>query len=118
LSHKIRRDELGPLIGAVIFSRDGKLMAITPGRAGVRLVETATGRELATLAGNDQWPACFSPDGTQLIACGDDDSLKIWDLRLIRQELAAMHLDWEAPPLPPAQPVTAKRLIVSIVGSN
>lgn len=30
----------------------------------------------------------------------DKSPPRVWDLRRIRQQLAAMRLDWEAPPLP------------------
>ena len=47
------------------------------------------------------WPRCFTPDGAQLIAHGSESqALHVWDLRLIRRELAGMGLDWNAPPLP------------------
>jgi hypothetical protein len=39
----------------------------------------------------------------------------VWDLRLIRRELAARGLDWELPPYPPAAPVDGP-LRVKVVG--
>jgi hypothetical protein len=50
--------------------------------------------------------ACFTPDGTKLIALsgGKVRGIRVWDLRLIRQHLANMGLDWDAPPYPPADP--------------
>ena len=30
-----------------------------------------------------------------------DQQVRLWDLRLIRQELAQMNLDWDLPPYPP-----------------
>jgi hypothetical protein len=29
-----------------------------------------------------------------------DQQVQLWDLRLIRQELAELHLDWDMPPYP------------------
>jgi hypothetical protein len=29
--------------------------------------------------------------------------VQLWNLRLIRQELAQMHLDWDMPPYPPVE---------------
>jgi hypothetical protein len=49
-----------------------------------------------------------------LISTDASDLVYVWDLRLIREELTAMHLDRDAPPLPKAKPATAKRLSVSI----
>ena len=46
----------------------------------------------------------FTPDGTKLIGFsnGKVKGIHVWDLRLIRQHLAAMGLDWEALPYAPA----------------
>jgi WD40 repeat protein len=44
----------------------------------------------------------FSPDGSQLAAAQANKQVQLWDLRLIRQELAQMNLDWDMPPYPPA----------------
>jgi tetratricopeptide (TPR) repeat protein len=68
-----------------------------------RLVERATGRELARLEDPDQLASAakFTPDGTQLVV-GAKDGLRVWDLRRIRTELSKLGLDWDAPPYPPA----------------
>ena len=42
---------------------------------------------------------CFSPDGTQLLLTYEGGVAELWDLRLIRERLAEMNLDWESPPL-------------------
>src|SRR5437773_1735233 len=75
-----------------------------------RLVTIATGRELARLedpdrhGGRGAWlAATFTPDGTRLVA-PSRDGLRVWDLRAIRRELAALGLDWDAPPYPPDDP--------------
>jgi tetratricopeptide (TPR) repeat protein len=48
-------------------------------------------------------PACFTPDGTRLIAsCSGETALYVWDLRLIRQQLKELDLDWEWDELKPA----------------
>ena len=49
----------------------------------------------------------FSPDGSQLAAVQHDQQVQLWDLRLLRQELAKMHLDWDMPPFPPAEKTAA-----------
>jgi tetratricopeptide (TPR) repeat protein len=44
-----------------------------------------------------------SPDGTQLIVTTNTSHcVHVWDLRLIRERLREMHLDWDLPPYPPA----------------
>jgi WD40 repeat protein len=82
----------------VAFAPNGQLMAVTDSAFTVRLFETATLRELATFGMPEpQFIHClaFSPDGSQLAVGGQTPVIYLWDLRLIRQELAVMKLDWE-----------------------
>ena len=84
--------------GPLAFTTDGKILAITHSLRDVRLIETATGRELATLAAPEQYPIrclCFRPDGEQLAAATGNRVLQVWDLRRIRERLAEMGLNWE-----------------------
>ena len=87
----------------------------------VRLADAATGHELArltTLQPMIPTPLVFSPDGTKLIASTTRKTALVWDLRRIRNRLALMGLDWDAPaypvalaasrapgPVPPPRPV-------------
>jgi tetratricopeptide (TPR) repeat protein/WD40 repeat protein len=66
-----------------------------------RLVEVATGRELARLEDPEQntGRAALTPDGTKLVVAARN-GLRVWDLRRIRAELAKLGLDWDAPPYP------------------
>jgi WD40 repeat protein len=86
------------------FSPDSRLLALSDVFSVIRLVETATGREVARLTGPEpSWylPACFTPDGTRLISNGPDPSaLYVWDLRLIRRQLKELGLDWDWPQYP------------------
>jgi WD40 repeat protein len=96
--------QVGRATLTMAFSRDDRLLALDDsGR--VRLVDPDSGRELATLdAGTDSsahfFCLAFSPDGTQL-AAGRDHIIHLWDLRHIRAQLAALGLDWDAPPYRP-----------------
>ena len=96
----------GPYIGGtyLAFSPDGKLIAVETGQGVIRLVDSATIRECARLEDPHKDKAtrlCFSQDGTQLIvAC--NNNIHVWDLRIIRGQLAEMDLDWELPKYPPA----------------
>jgi eukaryotic-like serine/threonine-protein kinase len=95
----------GPKIGgdSAAFSADSKMLAVTNGSA-VRLVDPDSGREFASLDDPNQdrpRDIIFSPDGTLLVAANDDSrSVHVWDLRLIREQLAAMGLDWDLPKYP------------------
>ena len=98
----------GPLIGspgAFAFSPDSSLLAVETGKGVVRLLSPTTGREHARLEdpnGDRAIRLAFSPDGTQLLANGEGESLHLWDLRAIRAELAARKLDWKLSAYPPA----------------
>ncbi|HEY7308776.1 MAG TPA: WD40 repeat domain-containing serine/threonine protein kinase [Gemmataceae bacterium] len=108
---KLGGTPLNPL-GA--FSHDGNLLALGDVPGMIRLVVTDSGAELARLTAPERsrlFPCCFTPDGTQLIAVGDDTrDMHIFDLRRIRAGLAELDLDWDAPPLsagstPPPPPL-------------
>jgi serine/threonine protein kinase/WD40 repeat protein/tetratricopeptide (TPR) repeat protein len=106
------------------FSADGKILAIVPDSLSaepVRLIDPSTGQQFATLAlpypERVRW-LCFSPDGSQLAACCSGHGIRVWDLRLIRQQLVDMGLDWELPPYPPAESPSAKPLQVKVVQGN
>ena len=94
--------EAGPRFGASgAFAPDSRLMAIQSTTGAVRLVDRASGGELARLeVPNLQGIACpvFTPDGTKLIGLGN--GIRVWDLRLVRQQLAELGLDWDLPPYP------------------
>jgi serine/threonine protein kinase/WD40 repeat protein/Tfp pilus assembly protein PilF len=104
--------------GPVAFSPDGSLFAVASNFGIVRLLETSTGRELARLEDANQagvsWPV-FTPDGAGLLLTADEGrSIHVCDLRLIRAQLAKMHLDWDAPPYPPAVPAATGPLKVKV----
>ncbi len=117
--------QTGELPRPLAFSPDGMILATAAGGLSsqpVRLVESSTGREFATLSvPYPEWVLwlCFSPDGSQLAACCSGHGIRIWDLRLIRRHLADMGLDWNLPPYPPAEPLAAtKPLKIKVVADN
>jgi tetratricopeptide (TPR) repeat protein len=72
----------------------------------VRLLDGEGLREFATLEAPDDAPTTlhFTPDGSRLIlTAGRPAHVRVWDLRLLRSELAKMGLDWDAPPYPPVK---------------
>jgi tetratricopeptide (TPR) repeat protein len=73
----------------------------------VRLVDTATGNILATLAGPDSTlisGLCFSPDGSRLAVARQDREVQLWDVRALRRQLTAFGLDDGMPPYEPQIP--------------
>jgi serine/threonine protein kinase/WD40 repeat protein len=107
LIRPIRRDVAGHS-SYVAFSPDGGLMALEMAPGIIDLKDAATARTVARLEdphGDAAGWISFSPDGTQLVVTAvGARAVHIWDLRLIRQRLAKMRLDWDAPPYPPADP--------------
>jgi len=99
------RDRAGDLHGALAFSPDGTVLALLESRlTRIKLVAVPDGRELATL--EEGVPVCFSRDGGTLASYEvESKRLAFRDLRLIRQQLATMQLDWDLPPLPPSPAV-------------
>ena len=94
----IPRDRAGDMPGDMAFTPDGRILALLRGRnAGVTLVSFPEGKELASL--DTGRPLAFSPDGDRLLTTGESSrGLLLWDLRLIRQQLAALQLNWDSPP--------------------
>ena len=80
------------------FSPDGATVALDIAEHMIHLFVAGTDRELATLpTGHFVAYLCFSPDGTQLLMTYEPGRAELWDLRLIRQELAELNLDWASP---------------------
>ncbi|HEY7314641.1 MAG TPA: WD40 repeat domain-containing protein, partial [Gemmataceae bacterium] len=101
-----RRSDLPP--GFLAFRPDSQVVALTPSDRAIRLVDCATGRELATLTSPGHRPytqLCFSRDGNRLAALCGLNSVQIWDLSLIHRGLAERNLHddfpWAAAPEPP-----------------
>jgi WD40 repeat protein len=114
--------EPGPQLGPGFpwdISSDGRLVVMSMRDGIYRLVELATGRELAQLeAPNRTAPtAFFTPDGARLVT-GAADGLRVWDLRRIRAELTRLGLDWDAPPYPETPKATPEPLEVRVVGTE
>jgi WD40 repeat protein len=102
----VPRTQGGEGVGHLAFSADGGLLALAMSRHEVQLLDPATGRELATLRPPEPvivGRPCFSPDGSRLAVATEGQGVQVWDLRRLRQQLAAIGLDWD----PPADPTPA-----------
>ena len=105
------------------FTPDSRFFAVESGQGAIRLVDPTTGSEKVRLEDPNQEPAyalVFTPDGTRLLAISDDaKATHVWDLRLIRRQLAELDLDWDAPPYPPAPaPQKLEPLHVTVIGAE
>jgi WD40 repeat protein len=86
------------------LSPDGEIWAIGNPPYNTHLYSTATGRRLAVLEPPHQAPIAslaFSPNGATLAVMQRDSVVQLWDLRRIRQHLAALNLDLDLAPSGP-----------------
>src|SRR5262249_23171665 len=103
--HRIARDHAA-LGGPLAFSPDGKILALAITDSVIRLVNPATGDELATLDTSVRRllsAFCFSPKGNYLAAATENHAIQLWDLRRIRGRLGQLGLDWASPSIPPLE---------------
>jgi WD40 repeat protein/tRNA A-37 threonylcarbamoyl transferase component Bud32 len=123
LSWRLERT-IGTQGGHFAFSPDGCLLALCAGDV-IRLYDFASGRPVATLSSPDTSnvgnPA-FSADGTRLAVNAASHRIHVWDLRRVRASLAALGLDWDAPPLasPPPDdgPTPPEPVRLDVVGGT
>jgi hypothetical protein len=112
---------LGNSAGGGVFSADG-LLAVQNVPGVVRLVRPSTGKEIARITVPETIPLIpirFTRDGRRLVCQGDENgALYVFDLGLIRTQLAAMGLDWDAPPCPTESNSAPAPVAVRIVGTD
>ncbi len=86
-----------PYQGHLAFAHDGKVLALELTSGIVDLVNAQSGKTLARLEDpNRERPGWmgFTPDGTRLVTIANySRAIHVWDLRRIREGLAAIGLD-------------------------
>jgi WD40 repeat protein len=98
--HAVPRQAIGR--GPLIFSANSRILAVSLRQYGVTLIDPETARELATLDEDGKELALgFSPDGGFLATLGQNNTLRLWDLRRIRSQLKEIGLDWPGPAILP-----------------
>jgi WD40 repeat protein len=84
------------------FSPDGRFLVISTAPTSLRLIDTATLKEVATLEPPESYSTksiAFSPEGSLLAQFTNRNGVvHLWDLRILRMELAAMGRDRSFPP--------------------
>jgi len=116
----------GPALGKTAmpgaFSADGGLLALQDVPGVVRIVVPESGKEVARLTAPEPIrldPLCFTRDGRRLVCRAKESGfLHIFDLGLIREELAAMRLDFEASALPTTEQRSPPPVEVQLVGAD
>jgi len=97
------------------FSSDNRLVAVGGGSGSIRLVLREKDEEIARLSppeGGAIWPCGFGPDGTLLLAQGEETrALYVFDLRRLHTQLTELGLSWDLPPFPPARPEESDRVL-------
>jgi hypothetical protein len=89
----------------------------------IQLLDATTLQELATLELTQPLilgQPTFGPEGTLLAAVFGVDGVVLWDLRLVRERLAAMNLDWALPASPPPRPTgdECPRIVIEPAGGT
>ena len=91
-----RPDTVSPM--AVAFNPAGDLLAYVHDRAGIRLLDAASGATLCNLTLTPPPDRIsrleFDRTGGRLLAATPFHGVRVWDLRAIRDRLAGVGLDW------------------------
>jgi hypothetical protein len=99
----VPRGLTGGTHGRCAFTKDGGTVALSMGAGVIGLYDTTSFECLATLEPPEVKAVAdldFNPDGSQLAVASGDQSIHLWDLRLLHRELAELNLDFRGLPLP------------------
>jgi serine/threonine protein kinase/WD40 repeat protein len=81
----------------VAFAPDSRI-AISATQDEIMILDPVLGHEpirLSTLPVLRSWPVGFNPNGGKLVTATNSDAVHVWELQLVRQQLATLGLDWE-----------------------
>ena len=107
--------EFCPYPGMVVYSADGRVMALELSSAIISLIDVETGVTLAKLEDpyrdRPGWMS-FTPDGTRLVVASTyARTVHVWDLYSIRAQLETMDLDWDS--LPVSQTISQRTSVAA-----
>lgn len=97
LMHALPTEGANDLPNYAAFSPDGRLLSIVKEHRRVEIIDAHSWTPLATLTPPDTeviTGLTFSRDNALLAVSTAADLVQIWDLRLLRHELAVLGLDW------------------------
>jgi signal transduction histidine kinase len=101
LVKEIRRDEASVTHGAIAFTENSNLFAVSQRRQTVQLRDASTDETIGDLIPPEAESVNsvrLSMDGSILAAATASDMVEIWRLGNLRGQLAAMNLDWGGAP--------------------
>jgi len=84
-------------VNCVAFSPDARHLACGSEDSTIKLWDTTTGKELATLTGHTRGvtSVAFSPDGNRIASSSDDSTIKLWDAASSKELISiAGHARW------------------------
>jgi RNA polymerase sigma factor (sigma-70 family) len=79
--------------GDVLYSPDGRCLAVFRWANTIELWDPGTGRLLHNLTGHDEqvWSVAFSCDGKTLVSAGDDKTIRLWNTATGKQVRQIAH---------------------------
>jgi len=80
---------------SVAFSPNGRFL-VSGSWGSIQFLEVSTGQSIATLVGHPSWvvSVSFFPDGKRLMSASDDNTVRIWDIESLLEEVRGDMDDW------------------------